>query len=308
MGLFGAPDVDWSVATEGGRLDISPGGVVRAAITMRPHGAITARRVMAAVVGTEEYAYDQVDHGRSGNSTSRSWSTNELFRQEIQLLGPGPIGGTQPMTLPLEVQLPPTALPSLESAALRVRWKIHAWIDVGGRDPSTELVLVVPLTTAQLNPADAAVMGPQVQGQADGQPFGFWAQPAPLRGGQPFSGAVDVMAPLDPSGTRIELNLSVATVGEGGIPGATLLGEVGVFSSSRRAVTEVQSLWRGGLAEQPSPGGGWRRYAFSGQLALAPVVTAVYPHGTATATLDVVISRRLRPDGHIIRPVAIVDG
>jgi hypothetical protein len=79
-------------------------------------------------------------------------------------------------------------------------------------------------------------------------------------------------------------------------------------STDRRVVEESQSLWKGGLMETASPGGGWRRYAFSGALPLAPTITAVFPHGTATATLDVIISRRLRPDGHIVRPAVIIDG
>jgi hypothetical protein len=56
------------------------------------------------------------------------------------------------------------------------------------------------------------------------------------------------------------------------------------------------------------PAGAWHRYVFGGQLPLAPICTAVYPHGVATAQVDVITSRRLRPDAHIIRSVAIVTG
>jgi len=72
-------------------------------------------------------------------------------------------------------------------------------------------------------------------------------------------------------------------------------------------LNESQLLWQGPLTDG-GPLGAWRRYLFAGQLPLAPVVTAAFPHGIARASFDVVSSRRLRPDAHIIRPVAIVTG
>jgi hypothetical protein len=305
MGLFGAPDVDWSVTTEGGRIDAVPGTALRALISMTARDNIDARRVMAALVGTEEYQYTEREIRSTGSSSSRSWGTNEFARQEVQLAGPGHIANGETRQAPVEFAVPPDALPSIESSILRVRWKLTAWIDVGGRDPKTELQVVVPLTVAQLNPADAAAMGQQVQVVADGQPAGFWAQPAPIHAGQPFNGAVDIATPISIGDARIELKLNVSTVMGGGIPGATLFALAGFASSAENGINESQVLWRGGLSDGGNVGG-WQRYLFAGQLPLAPLVTAVYPHGVATAALDVVISRRLRPDSHITRPVAIV--
>ena len=67
MGLFGSTDVDWTVALEGGRMDVAPGGVVRATISLRPRSAIEPRRILASLVGSEEYAYEEVEHGRDGS-------------------------------------------------------------------------------------------------------------------------------------------------------------------------------------------------------------------------------------------------
>ena len=307
FGLLGAPDVDWSITLDGGRFDVAPGATLRAAISLRPHKAIDARRVMVALVATEEYQYTEREHRQTASSSTRTWGSGEVARQEIQLLGPSQIGAGETRSGPIEIVVPANATPSLESAILRVRWKLVAWIDVGGRDPKSEVAIVVPLTAAQLNSGDVASMGPQVQTTADGEPVTFWLQPAPILAGSPFSGAVDVMPPLDLSSARIELRLNVSTRMSGGLPGATLLGLAGFMSSSDDGIDESQVLWRGALTDG-GPAGVWHRYLYSGQLPLAPVVTAVFPHGVATATLDVVMSRRLRPDAHIIRPVAIVTG
>jgi len=312
MGILGAPDVDWSIGLEGGRMDAAPGGVLRAQIGLRAREGLDARRVMAAFVGTEEYAYQEVERERGSRSTRRAWDTNELAKHEIQLLGPTRLAAGEARTLPVEFQVPPNVLPSLESGVLRVRWKLAAWIDVGGRDPQVEQVVIVPLIAAALPSMASLGTAEQVQLVAGGQPAGFWAQPAPLRAGQPFSGAVDVTTPLDLGNTRIELKLRVATLSGSGpgvasVAGDTVLAGLGWSTTSRQAVTEEQTLWRGALAEA-APVSGWRRYTFAGQLPLAPIVTAVFPHGAASAMLDVIVSRRLRPDEHITRPVAIVTG
>ena len=139
----------------------------------------------------------------------------------------------------------------------------------------------------------------------------FWAQPAPIRAGAPFSGAVDIAAPLDLGGTRLELKLNVTTGSESSVAGemgSVLLGAAGIWNDTQRSVKESQVLWRGALAEVAPGAPGWRRYGFAGQLPLAPVVTAVYPHGVASAVLDIVRSRSFRPDAHITRPVIIVTG
>jgi len=307
MGLLGAPGVDWSITSETGRFEAPPGGSLQVSISFRPQRALEARRVMAALVATEEYQYKQREHGQREGSSSRTWGSAEIHRQEVQLLGPGTIGAGEMRGGPVAFSIPASGAPSFESAILRVRWKLIAWIDVGGRDARTEQAVTVPQTITQLNPADAVTMGQQVQVVADDQPVSFWATPAPIRSGAPFSGSVDVRSPLALSDVRIELRLTVATRMSGGLPGATLLGLAGLGSTAGDRITEHQVLWRGTLTD----GGlvdGWHRYLYAGQWPDAPVVTADFPHGEATATLDVILGRRLRPDRHITRPVAIVTG
>src|SRR3954453_16668230 len=73
FGILGAPDVDWSIALQGGVVAVTPGQPVRAIISLRPRQSISARRVMAALVATEEYLFTQRDNAQTGSSTSRTW-------------------------------------------------------------------------------------------------------------------------------------------------------------------------------------------------------------------------------------------
>ena len=309
FGILGAPPVDWTIGLDGGRIDVAPGGPVRAVITLRPGQAIDARRVMAALVGTEEYRYSETEYTGRSSSSEEKWGKVDLFRREIQLVGPGPIAAGETRSGPVEFQIPADALPSLDARVLKMRWRIETWIDVGGRDPKFEQQLVVPLTVAQLNPDDGARMGEQVQVSGDGRPVAFWAQPAPLRAGQPFTGAIDVWTPLALESTHVELKLNTSTRMDsgGGLAAEHVLGIIGLPTSAAMGLNGADVLWRGALT-YGGPSGAGHRYLFSGGVPLAPICTAVYPHGIATAALDVVINRRLRTDEHILRPVAIVTG
>ena len=113
---------------------------------------------------------------------------------------------------------------------------------------------------------------------------------------------------LDLATTRVELKLVVSTLGESGIPGAYVLGKLGVTSSSKRGVTESQSLWQGQLGAPTTPAPGFQRSAFAGQVPAGTNMTASFPHAAATAIIDVTLARRLRPDQHVTRPVAIAPG
>jgi len=307
FGILGAPDVDWAITLDNGRVDVAPGATVNATISFRPHGAITPRRVMAALVGTEDYKYREREMTQHGSGETTTWGHADLVRQEIQLLGPGPLGPGELRSGPVSFTVPADAPPSLESNVMRMRWRIAAWMDVGGRDPKAEQQLIVPLTVDRLNPSDAAGMGPQVQSSVDGQAVTFWTDPAPLRVGAPFSGAVDVLTPLPLGDTHVELRLRSASQMSGGIPGATLLALVGFASTAENGMAETHVLWRGTLTDG-GQSGPWRRYLFAGGLPQAATPTAVYPHGVSTASFDVIISRRMRTDVHIVRPVAIVTG
>ena len=266
---------------------------------------------MSSFTGSEEYAYERETRDSDGRSTSREWATTELWQQETQLSGPTWIATGETRTIDVGFDVPPNAAPSFESGILRVRWRLAAWLDVGGRDPRVEQPVIVPV-----HPAAVAGLGPAAFQEylpvtADATPAGILVQPAPLRAGAPFSGAVDSAVPLDLGRTAVEVRLTVATLvgsveGAGSSAGGYLLGKLGMPNTAESGVSETSVLSRSGLMEVPPPPG-WRRYAFGGHLPPG-VITAIFPHATATATVDVIVSRPMRRDDHIVRPIAIVIG
>ena len=179
FGILGAPDVEWTVALEGGRLDIPAGGRVRAMITLRPRQSLDARRVVAALVGLEEYQYREREIRSSGSSSSLTWGSNELSRQEIQLIGPGPIGAGEVRSGPVEFAVPADAAPEHRDEHPARPLEAHGLDRCRRSRPEMEQQVVVPLTTARLNPADAASMGAQVQTMVDGQPVSSGPSPRP---------------------------------------------------------------------------------------------------------------------------------
>ena len=311
MGIFGmgAPQVDWSVAFAGGRIDVQAGGRVEARVSIRPRNPLEVRRIMASFRGSEEFAYERETRDSDGRSTSRERETTELWKQELQLSGPAWIAAGETRTIDVGFDVPPNAPPTFESRILRVRWSLAAWVDVGGRDPRVEQPVIVTVHPAALAGLGPAAFQEYLPVTAGATPAGILVQPAPLRAGAPFSGAVDSAVPLDPGRTAVEVKLTIATLAgsvesAGSSAGGYLLGKLGMPSSADSGVSETSVLSRSGLMEVAPPPG-WRRYAFGGHLPPG-VFTAVFPHATATASVDVVVSRPMRRDDHIVRPVAIV--
>ena len=158
FGIGGAPGVDWAVWLEAGAAALQPGTPVNALVRLTAHEPIDARRAMAAFVGTEEYAYDHQEHSDTGRDVDRRWDKEEVVRQEVQVFGPDRIGAGETRDLRLTFTLPPDAPPSHESGVLRMRWKIEAWLDVGGRDPRIEQPVVVRPSPAAVGAVDPAFL------------------------------------------------------------------------------------------------------------------------------------------------------
>ena len=308
FGIGGAPDVDWAVWLESGAAALQPGSQVKGLIRLTAREPIEVRRGVATFVGTEEYAYDHQEHSETGRDVDRRWEKEDVVRQELEILGPGRIAAGETRDLPMAFTIPADAPPSHESSVLRMRWKIEAWLDVGGRDPRIEQAVAVWPSPAQPLLVDPAALGRRHDVTLDDRTWTIWVDPAPLRIGFPFGGAVDVMGTLDLSTTRVELKLVVSTLGESGLPGAYLLGKLGVSSSSKRGVSEAQTLWQGQLGPPTTPAPGVQRSLFAGQVPPGTNITASFPHATAKAMIDVTLARRLRPDQHVTRPVAIAPG
>ncbi|MBA2571158.1 MAG: sporulation protein [Chloroflexi bacterium] len=307
MSFLGGAKVDWGVEVDGGRFEIAPGGTLSGNVRFTARDAFEARRVVASLVGTEEYAYDVTERsGRDQSRTHRRWETHELWRQDLELMGAAAIAAGETRALPFEVSLPAGAPPTFDSGVLRVRWRASASIDIGhGIDPSVDQPILVPLSAAELASVDPAALAERHQGAEEGKPYTMSVEPRPFIAGAPFAGTLDAGESLDLSRIRVEVKLVVSTEGSGGLGlGIALPTGVRIGHDARRGVTETRALWQGVLTEVPGADG-TRRYGFSGQLPAEPVATIALPHGAATALVDVIVDRRMRRDGHFTRPVAI---
>lgn len=299
--------VDWQIELDNSSGAFQPESTVSGQVRFVPEHQIDVRSTKIALVGSEHYVYSvrRSGGGRNRSSSRQSqWFDDELFRQELDLTGAASFAAGASTEFPFQFQLPAGALPSFESNVLRLRWFVRAWMDMGGKDPSAEREINVPLPVGAFQaPAEAlaAISG-------DGT-VGIAVDPAPIVAGQPFRGYVLSPEPLNLSSSRIEVKQKVQTHQGGGAPGAHItVGGVDVqLGSGHMPVEEERVLWSAQLTSAGVAEGG-HRYDFNGQLPPDPLPTITLPHGSASASLDLVISRRLMPDRHVARPVAIVTG
>jgi hypothetical protein len=301
--------VDWQIELGSASGAFRAGDEVTATIRYVAKGRVKPRAIRAALVCTEEYVYEVLERSRGTASrpSSSSWQKrrfhNELFRQDMELSGPTELAANAPGEFALRFALPADALPSFEGGVLRLVWQLRAWMDLGGRDPSTERDIYV-LAGAERLAVAADALAPAVQ-DAEAQ-ASIYLEPAPLAAGQPFRGYLETTEAIDVRSVRVELRQRVETTGASG-GGATITLNNISLAGGQRNVADERVLWQGQLAPMEGSGAG-HRYQFGGQLPLAPTGTLALPHGTSVATIDVVISRRLLPDRHVRRPVGIVTG
>ncbi len=303
--------VEWQVELASPTGVYRPGDEIAGRLRYRAQGNIQVRSIKAALVGSEHYVYQVRERRTSSIGSSRErrsewerrWFSDDLYRQEIDLAGPTSLAAQTPGEHPFSFRLPAEAAASFDSDVLRMRWQLRAWMDVGGRDPSTERDVYVVLTREALRAPEAALQ--PTAGDAQGQ---IYVEPVPIMAGQPFRGYVETTEQLDLRGVRVELKLHAQTSGGTGAGIDISLNDSLVnLGGGRRAVSGERIVWTGGLAG-PTAGQAGNRYEFGGALPPGPLVTLGLPHGYSSATLDIVISRRLMPDRHISRPVPIING
>ncbi|MDQ3492103.1 MAG: sporulation protein [Chloroflexota bacterium] len=309
MGLGGIMDSggEWALEIEGGADRAVPGGSLRGTAHFTASRRIEARSVTASLVAREAYAYEVTERDARGDSRiDRDWESSDAWRQDLPLQGPMVMEDGSRHSFPLAFDLPADALPSFESGILRLTWRLSVAIDASGRDPSVERDIHVPLTEQAPQAGDATALMERFAGSADGTPFAILLDPRPLVPGGAFRGAIETSEQLDPARTRLEIKLLISTdYSSGGFDvGIDLPGGVRMESRARRAVSEQRAIWKGQLTGSEAADG-VRRYPFAGQLPDDPVATLVLPHGSSRAIVDVIVDRRMRPDRHLSRPVAI---
>ncbi len=165
LGIGSDAGASWLVEFEGGRGEVLPGGLLRATARCTAAQPLEVRAVRAALSALEEYAYEVTeDPGRAGSRTDRRWQATELWRQEVELQTGGNLQAGESRAFPLEFAVPPDAAPTFESAVLRLRWRLAVWMDVGGRDPSLEQDVFVPVIADALAGAAPDAVAERVEG------------------------------------------------------------------------------------------------------------------------------------------------
>lgn len=304
--------VDWLIELDQPSGPYQPGAEVSGRVRLTPQRAMEARASRVGLSGVEHYVLSVLEQ-RSGFNRDRSdrhdrddrWFSDELFRQDVDLAGSTSLAAQTPVEYTFTLRVPAEALPSFDSEVLRLRWVVRAWIDAGGVDPSTERDIVVAPPAGHSMVSTAALAATTSDG-----PAALSVDPLPIVVGQPFRGSIESPEQLDVGRTRIEIKQRIQTnTGMGGIggmlEGVTVRVEGVELLGGSKGVQRDRVLWTGQLTAAGAGQAG-QRYEFSGQLPDAPVATVTLPHGSSTETLDLVISRRLLPDRHISRPVAIV--
>ena len=298
--------VAWTLAFDGATNVVPPGSAVRGTARLTPAESLDSRGITASLVATEEFAYEVTeDAGSQHSRVDRRWQSAELWRQDLPLMPPSQLAAGATQELAFMFQLPADAPPTVDTAVLRVRWLLSVSIDRGGIDASTVQDIIVPLSAT----SGGAALGPgateRFDGVEDERTFAILVQPSVLVSGAPFQGLVEVAEPLDLKSTRVELKVKASTNWSAGLGlGIELGGGVKIESQAKRAVHEERSVWQGTLSEI-EPADGRRRYLLQGQVPPERIATVTLPHGEVTATLDVIINRRMRRDEHFRRPVAI---
>jgi hypothetical protein len=303
LGKLTGGGVDWTLQLEVPAAVYRPGEAVRGAVSLTPQRDIDTRALVISLIGTEQYRYvERVNSGGHVGSEDRV-ETDELARQDVPLGGAARLSAGQSISVPFQLVVPHAAPPSFQTRTLECTWKLEAKLDVGGRDPSVERLVTIlqPASALMASPGGVAV-APRSEGSRDGAPFAIWLEPVPLLLGAPFRGTIDLARPLEGDDVRMELNVEVEA--GGGFGTGASLAVAAVLGTGRDNASETVAVWRGTV----TPGGagaGWYRYTFSGTLPAQLVPTVELPHGRARASLQLVVSRRLRPDTRYAREVAL---
>lgn len=294
--------VDWTLQLEVPAAVYRPGDAVGGTVSLMPQRDIDARALVVSLIGTETYRYIERTRDSSRSGSDERQETHELLRQDTPIGGVTRVAAGQGFTVPFQVVIPPQAPPTFQSRVLTSAWSLEVRLDVGGRDPSVEQAITIlePSSRLMTTVAGAAVAA-RSDGTQDGAPFAIWLEPAPLLLGAAFRGTADLTRPLE-GDVRVELKVEVGAGDGFGV--GTSVALAAVLGSGRSNTSETLVVWRGAV----TPAGttdGWYRYLFEGTLPAQLVPTVALPHGHARATLEVIVSRRLRPDTRYARDVAL---
>jgi hypothetical protein len=284
--------VDWQLQLE--RDDLLPGTTAKGRIELTARGGIEARGVVAALVATEQWQFEESYTDAQGHAQTRTVTkTDELRRLPVMLSGPLVLGAGERREIGFEVPVPPLGPATLEATVSRLTWDLEVKLDhEGGFDPAIVVPVRVLQPTALLRAGVVHVGEYALYEAADSATNEARAsveiKPMPICVGQPIEGTltIETNAPIDLQEVRLELRVKVQAT---------------VHSGKKEELT----VWVARLAGPGRFGGASQTIPFHGDIPPTWLPTIELPHGRTDAQFHVILARAWARDPHLVRDVSI---
>ena len=284
--------VSWEVELE--RDALLPGTLTRGVVRLVANERVETRGIVAALIATEHWQWDQTTTNAKGQPTTRTVTEREeLRRLPVQLLPATTLEPGERRELPLELPIPPLGPATVDATVTGLGWDLEVKLDVpGGFDSSIVLPVRVLQPTALLRAGVVRVepfaLYPAADSATEGARAEVEMEPMPLCVGQPFEGRLTIHTdgPVQVQEVRLELRVKAKST----------------VSAGR---DEEITVWVGRLAGAGEFRGDGQTIPFAGDLPSRDLPTIELPHGRTDAQFHVILARAWARDPHLVRDVAV---
>ena len=278
--------VDWRLELASDRL--LPGRLAEGRITVTAERDVHARALVATLHGEERWRHVV----SNGKTTTIVTSHEALPPEAVVVSGPLELARGETRSFALSMPVPALGPASLDAKEAAVKWALEVKLDLPkGTDSGIETPVRIAQPMALLRAGVIRVGEFALYEAADAQGGGVGGsvelEPAPLVAGEPFRGRLllDPSEVMDLAEVRLEVRVLVEATVSGG---------------RRETVTPFAAAVSG-----PVRLAGELAIEVGGVLADVALPTLTTDHTRTTASVHVILARRLARDPHLVRDVAI---
>ncbi len=284
--------IDWEVGLE--RDLLLPGTTAKGSLTLLSRGVTQARGLLAALVATEQWQFDETTNdGRGHTSTHTVTKTEELQRLPVQLEGPLTLAEGERRVIAFEVPVPPLGPATLEATVSRLTWELEVKLDRPGEFDSA---IVVPVRVLQPTALLRA-------GVVDVAEFALYESADSAT--DVARGSVEIEPMPICVGAAMHGNLTIETDGELDLQEVRLELRVKVKATVSSGRHEELTVWAAQLIGPGHFGGAKQVIPFEDDIPPTYLPTIELPHGRTDAAFHVVLARSWARDPHLVRDVSI---
>jgi hypothetical protein len=294
MGLVARTDshgIEWIVELETDGL--LPGRLAVGRVQLTAHHAVNARALVAKLIGTERWQYEQTQPRAGGRFQTSTITDEKTTNVPVQLADAVSLADGDSRVFELELPVPPLGPASLDATVSSMTWELEIKLDQPSWMDSTIVVPVRVLQPTALLRAGVVRVGqfalyPAADAETGDARASIELDPMPLCLGAPFSGTLTLYIdrPLRLQEARFEVRVHVeSTVNSG--------------------KDEDIALFVGQLAGEGELRAGTEVIPFRAELPARDLPTIELPHGREQATVHVILARAFAPDPHLVRDVAL---